>query len=244
MRILVKFATRAAATFFAVLNKWVNFTTNANTRFLITVDDDDATMTNAQSRAGLASYPNNVEVLWGKSKNKIDAINRGMGYTKCVRHCGGGERRHELPQVRGWDDHIIANMAKHFPKLDGALHYYDGYCGDAHLCTLTVMGVELYKRFGYIYYPEYQSLYCDTEYTDVIKAWNVWQYIPEVIIRHEHVGQTPDALYRHNPRNSRRLIRRCTTPANTRPHCTHGWAASSHRARSRRSFWVLHAGGL
>jgi hypothetical protein len=64
----------------------------------------------------------------------------------------------------------------------------------------------MYESFGYIYHPDYKSLFCDTELTDLCKGKlaDKCLYVPYCIIRHEHPGtgyaQNMDALYAHNQR--------------------------------------------
>lgn len=90
-----------------------------------------------------------------------------------------------IPCAENWDAHIASNMEKYFPDLDGCLHYNDGYAGNK-LITLSILGKKLYDYFGYIYHPDYKSLYCDDEFTQEVKRLNKVQYIDDVIIKHEH----------------------------------------------------------
>lgn len=108
-----------------------------------------------------------------------------------------------IPQIKGWDDVLRNHMLARFPDTDGILWVSDGYQGDK-LNTLTIMGRAMYNRFGYLYHPDYKSLFCDTEFTDLCKGelQDKCLYIPYCIIRHEHPGtgyaQNMDALYMHN----------------------------------------------
>jgi len=90
-----------------------------------------------------------------------------------------------IPQVNDWDRHIVDDMENYFPDLDGCLHYNDGYAGEK-LITLSILGKTLYDYFGYIYHPDYKSLYCDDEFTQEVKRLNKVKYIDKVIIKHEH----------------------------------------------------------
>lgn len=93
-----------------------------------------------------------------------------------------------IPQQFFWDLKISKAMKKYFPDLDGALHFNDGYQGD-NLITLSIMGKKLYDYFGYIYHPDYKSLYCDNEFTDEVYRLGKVKYINDVIIKHEHYGE-------------------------------------------------------
>ncbi len=110
-----------------------------------------------------------------------------------------------IPQLQGYDDVIRNHMLSRFPDTDGILWFNDGY-QEYKLNTLTIFGRTMYERFGYIYQPEYKSLFCDTELTDLCKGelQDKCLYIPYCIIRHEHPGtgyaQNMDPLYQHNQR--------------------------------------------
>lgn len=62
----------------------------------------------------------------------------------------------------GWDKWLIDN-------LNGGQDYlvktFDGI--QDWLITLPIMDRTYYERFGYIYYPEYKHMFCDTEMTEV-----------------------------------------------------------------------------
>lgn len=107
-----------------------------------------------------------------------------------------------IPQIQGWDDVIRMHMP---PDTNKILWFNDGFQGEK-LNTLNVFGRQMYNRFGYLYHPEYKSLFCDTELTDLCRGElkDRCTYIPYCIIRHEHPGtgykQNMDALYQHNQR--------------------------------------------
>ena len=54
------------------------------------------------------------------------------------------------------------------------------------LITFSILGKKLYEYFGYIYHPDYKSLYCDDEFTQEVKRLGKEKYIDKVIISHEH----------------------------------------------------------
>lgn len=108
-----------------------------------------------------------------------------------------------IPRIQGYDDVIRTHMMGRFPDTNGILWYNDGFQGN-NLNTLSIMGRAMYNQQGYIYNPEYKSLFCDTEFTDLCKGTLATRclYIPYCIIRHEHPGtgfaQEMDALYQKN----------------------------------------------
>lgn len=106
-----------------------------------------------------------------------------------------------IPVLAGWDDCIAGAMGWHFPAMDGVLHFHDGYLGAGRLITLPVMGVHYFRRFGYIYQPEYRSLFCDNELTEVSRRLNKYAWINLVLARHVHGGANGDAVYAANQRH-------------------------------------------
>lgn len=111
-----------------------------------------------------------------------------------------------IPQINGWDDVIRNYMTARYPDTNGILWFNDGFQGDK-LNTLSIYGRKMYDELGYLYYPEYKSLFCDTELTDRCRGdlASRTTYIPYCIIRHEHPGtgyaQNMDALYMTNQKH-------------------------------------------
>ena len=93
-----------------------------------------------------------------------------------------------IPHAEGWDNDIATAMQEHYPNLDGCVHFNDGVT-DGKLITFSILGRELYKSFGYIYHPDYKSLYCDDEFTQEVMRMDKVKYIDKVIIKHEHYGE-------------------------------------------------------
>jgi hypothetical protein len=106
-----------------------------------------------------------------------------------------------IPLVSGWDDCIATAMQWHFPAFDGVLHFHDGYLGAGRLITLPIMGIHYHRRFGYIYQPEYRSLFCDNELTEVARRVHKYAWIDLVLARHTHGGPNGDAVYEANQRH-------------------------------------------
>jgi GR25 family glycosyltransferase involved in LPS biosynthesis len=104
-----------------------------------------------------------------------------------------------IPQIEGYDDIIREEMKNNHKSTDGVLWFHDGYRTD--LNTLCILGKKYYDRFGYIYNPEYSSLWCDNEFTEVANNLGKQVYINNCIIRHEHliwIGGQNDHLATRN----------------------------------------------
>ena len=163
--------------------------------WVVTMDTDDHRMNNQAVKDWLDGQKN-VWYCYGNNTSKISAINANM------------ENRNfdililisddMLPIVSGYDDIIAEHMFKNFSDLSGCLHFNDGRVGSV-LNTLSIMGKGLYDRFGYIYHPQYTSLWCDNEFSEVTKMWNKTVYIDQIIVKHEWTDATgQDKLHKHN----------------------------------------------
>jgi len=189
MKLLIKFPTRGRKEkFFNVLDKYYdNLDDVDNVRFVITCDNDDDTMNTKEVRALFDDYKN-LEYHYGDSKSKIEAVNNDINDLDFDILLLASDDM--VPQTKGYDTIIKDNMGKYYPDKDGVLWFYDGYRRD--LNTLCVMGVKYYKRFNYIYHPDYNSFYCDNEFTIVANRLKRQQYIDTCIIKHLHPDITKE----------------------------------------------------
>lgn len=200
MRLLIKYPSRERPReFFAVLNKAQKNRMMDTTRFLVTLDSNDASMNNKATKGVMDNW-GNLEYIFGDSEGKISAINRDMDRS--------GEWDVLLllsddmhPIVNGYDKIICNAMKEHFPDLDGVLWLNDGYTAQ-RLNTIVCIGREYYNRFGFIYNPAYKSLFADNEFTDLSVRSGRVHYIQRVLIEHRHPmnvrGVLMDNLYKRN----------------------------------------------
>ena len=196
-RILIKFPTRNRhVKAIEVINKYISFATDPDhIKILVTVDEDD------NSEKYIFTDPR-VTVKIGPSNGKIGAINRDMPHhsTFDILLVASDDM---IPIVRGYDDIIRTELYKNFPDGDGVIWFNDGFRQNK-INTLIICGSKYYQRFGYIYYPEYKSLWCDNEFTDVANRLKRQVYFDTVIIKHEHPANDSnvktDELYRRNDR--------------------------------------------
>lgn len=172
MKILIKYPSRnRKEKFYQNLNKMRVMANNSNDiTYHFTIDDDEVDL-----------YF--IETLGGKSNNKIHAVNRDVPESDwdilvvmsddmvCITH--------------GWDDIIRQDMNENFPDTDGVLHYNDGN-QKANVMTMSIIGRKYYQRDGYIYNPEYQSLWCDVEATEVAHMRGKYKYMGDATILFAH----------------------------------------------------------
>lgn len=199
MNILIKFPTRGRPEkFFDVMNRYAaGIKVRGATKFLVTLDSDDPSMNNTAVISQLLTYKD-LYYDFGTSVSKIHACNRGLNNYLEARGSNTDiillASDDMIPQERGYDEIIRAEMRKHYPDTDGCLWFNDGYRKD--FCTLSIVGRKYYDRFEYLYHPSYKSFYCDNEFTEVAQAAGKIKFIDKVIIKHLHpdwIASDPNA---------------------------------------------------
>lgn len=199
MTLLFKYPTRARPVLFeSTYKKWRSLLSGKHdVEWLISMDVDDNTMNNADITKFLDGE-HNLTYCYGENKSKVSAINANIGCTSQDWQILVLISDDMIPKIQGYDDIIVSKMLEFYPECDGALHFNDGRVGSS-LCTLSIMGRKLYDRFGYVYHPDYQSLWCDNEYTEVCHTFGKMTYIDQIIINHAWVDVTgSDPLHTRN----------------------------------------------
>ena len=182
MVICYVFASRSRPKKFYECLDAVKLLSASDNYFVVAKLDDDDTFID-EYKARLPDYPE-VSVKWGLSSGKIHAINRDL---EDLPPCDiiivlSDDMMAEYP---AFDDEIRKAFEKYFPKFDGIVHTNDGHCRDATM-TLTIIGANLYRRLGYLYYPEYFSIFADNDLTEMCRLMNKYVYVPKVYFRHFH----------------------------------------------------------
>lgn len=143
------------------------------------------------------------QIFFSRNTSKIEACNANMSEIDWPWDIVVLVSDDMIPQIQGYDDVIRNHMSARFPDTNGILWCNDGIQGQ-NLNTLSIYGRTMYNHLGCMYRPEYKSLFCDGELTDLCKTTlaDKCLYIPTCIIRHEHpqtgFPQTMDALYARN----------------------------------------------
>lgn len=196
-RLLIKFPTRnRPEKFKKVFQLYIdNLSGKHDVKFVISMDEDDSTMNNEEIKSWLNSLSINLKYVYGHSKSKIQAVNADLENEDADVLLLASDDM--IPLVKNYDDIIFQCFAEAFPNFDGAIKFNDGLRND-DLMTLCVMGWPLYKQFGYIYHPDYTSVYCDTEQTIVLKKMGKFAVSPICIIQHAWSPQPWDSLHARN----------------------------------------------
>jgi hypothetical protein len=109
-----------------------------------------------------------------------------------------------IPCMEGYDDIIFQGFQHCFPEFDGGIKFNDGLRPEGDpLMVMPVLGSKLYKAIGYFYCPEYTSLYCDNDLTNICAGLEKFVIAKICIIRHEWIpGNHPDADEMHKEQDS------------------------------------------
>ena len=197
MKLLIKFPTRGRPEkALETLKKYIDHCANPDLlRIIVSIDDDDATV----NKKMFEIHPC-VTVISGPPLGKVGAINRDMPdpSTFDIVVLASDDM---VPVFRDYDNVIRSRMKYTFPDNDGVLWFNDGYA-KFKLNTLIICGSPYYKRFGYLYHPDYKSLFCDNEFMDEANRLGRQIYFDKVIIKHEHPANSThiksDEIYDHN----------------------------------------------
>ncbi len=199
-RLLIKIPTRSRPTqFFSQLdNYYRKLSGTVAYHFLISCDEEDATMNNEGVKTRLSWYPN-LTYRFGKNTSKVEAYNADLDFLKDydVLMAVGDDME---VVVHGYDKIIVDKMVERFPDYDGVLNFHDGFVGAA-VNTYPVVGKKFFNRFGTLFHPFYKSLFANEELTDVSRLMGKEAQFDDVLIRHNHpiFGLAPwDNLYIRN----------------------------------------------
>ncbi len=195
MKILLKIPTRQRKEkFFKLLNICIQRLSGDNKyHVLVSCDFDDLSMCNQTVRNKLDSYEN-LSYYFSLRDTKIGACNRDMDKITDDWDVVVLVSDDMMPVVDNYDNYIAAAMDEYFPDTDGVLWFYDGHRKDIN--TVSILGNKYYKRFGYIYYPEYKSFYCDDEHTIVATKLGKQRKCnwPMTLIEHQHYSFSEEFL--------------------------------------------------
>ena len=172
--------------FFKTLDNITSNSAKENYEIIAVLDLDDTTMNNDVVKDRLKSYLK-VNAFFGLSTGKVDAINRELKNMPEDTSIVVLMSDDMVFTQWGFDDIIRMDMLKFFPDTDGALHYPCGTPVQNDIITLLIIGIAYFKRFNYLYHPEYTSLWCDYEQTVVAKKLGKYKNFPHThIFTHLH----------------------------------------------------------
>ena len=163
-----------------------------NRLILVSLDSDDPTMTTPEIMEWLSE--NGCHICYGRSKNKIDAINRDVDKVSEFYDWDilVNVSDDQVFIDKGFDNIIRDEITIDIPQnemfslksTNQVLHFPDGNRSD--LMTMSIIGRHYYERDGYIYHPTYISVYCDDEAQEVAKQRGCYKFVDKNIFQHLH----------------------------------------------------------
>jgi hypothetical protein len=186
-------------------HKWSNHTPQE--RYILSLDYDDPDL-----QKYLDGMPNEF-VLWfdvhkqpsqnayivvGKNRSAVDAINNAARFASGTLVVISDD----MEPCYNWEYELGQVIKKHednHPYNDPwILKTYDGI--QPYIITMPIMNKEYYKKFGYIYHPDFKHLFCDTYLTCVADIIGK-KITAGLLFKHNHYsinGTPPDELHKRN----------------------------------------------
>jgi hypothetical protein len=85
------------------------------------------------------------------------------------------------PSTIGWDRLLLAHLnGKNVVSCD------DGQQGNVRMAGITIFSGALLRAIGYIYPPGFWHTYVDNVWEDIGRTTGCWNYVPEVLVQHDH----------------------------------------------------------
>lgn len=202
MRICFVFPSRSRPVrFFKTLDNIRELSTSDNYFVWAKIDSDDESMSRPEILKQIADKYPEVTVKLDLSENKVHSVNRSM---------------EDLPEcdiiilqsddivwdVKGFDDIIRQDFQKYSPNYDFTIHYPDDH-GKAKTEIVSILGINLYRKLGYIYYPEYESVCSDDDFTQMTKRMKCHVFVNTRLYTHKHPMwglEKWDDQYKHTER--------------------------------------------
>src|SRR5262249_53245122 len=123
--------------------------------YILSVDADDRDL---DGYAHLAAR-HGASLIVNSNRSLVDAANRAAAVA------GGGifvVVSDDFGCPEQWDCRLAEVIGS---RRDAAVFVHDGVEG--RILTLPILGRDLYRRLGYVYFPDYFSLFCDDDLTQV-----------------------------------------------------------------------------
>ena len=170
-------------------------------RFVISIDEDDPLMVNEEMGNYLRGQAD-CQVFVGRSKSKVEAINADFDklgdYDVLILASDD-----MIPTTQHYDVVLADLMTKHFPAMDGCLHFSDGF-NPRGLNTMPIAGKRLLDHWGWVYHPEYVSEYCDDWFQAVTERDGKSYRDARVLFHHQWCSPFgKDATFKRNQGFSR-----------------------------------------
>jgi hypothetical protein len=166
-KLLIQISSRSnpGGLFHALNQYYRNFSGTVAYHFLVTLDENDLVMNTPSMREKLEAYPN-LSYYFGPWNSPIHAKNRDIEKHPNFDILLLG--RDDTIEITAFFDRLIADiMQKSFSAYDGVLTVKNDT--ETKHSIIPIIGKKYYERFGFVYYPGYQSEYHDEDLKSVAK---------------------------------------------------------------------------
>lgn len=177
---------------FLTIQKWKGMAFNSDFEVIVSLDKSDEFAIKYYGAYDMFNHPiHRISIIERDNRSAIDAINnaakKATGEILMV-------VSDDTEPVEHWDEKILGWNT----QSDWILKTQDGI--QNYIITMPVMDRAYYNRFGYIYHPDFQHLFCDTYMTcvaDIIGR----KITSNLLFKHNHYsvgGATMDEVNKKN----------------------------------------------
>lgn len=175
-----------------VVRLWSSRAAQPIFEWVIAVDDGDAAcLEAAKACASFSPVPVRIVINTG-AKNCVAGWNAAAAHTTGRVIIAVSD---DFVPPEGWDHALLSLAPDSWPDGEHAVHVEDGYVHT--LMVLPIITRKRYERFGYLFYPKYESMFCDTELTEVALRDGVVIDAHHLLFEHMH----PDCGKRQRDKN-------------------------------------------
>jgi hypothetical protein len=170
-----------------------------------------------------AEHPESVEYILGVHESQAadftDACNDGVrveinparrcmvdGYTPAVKVATGSVLILDSDDIfppEQWDSLLLESLAGRDPLVDDFVVQVasGGHADERGLMVLPILSRARYERLGYAFYPEYESMYADDDFSEHARIDGAVIDARHLLFPHEHPPMSEwDTVYHHQNR--------------------------------------------
>lgn len=163
-------------------SKWIQ-RASCDVELIVSIDDNDPHRADYLSRYS-HNNPFHTKVISNPNRSAVDAINNAAREAKGDILIVVSDDS-DCPNK--WDELLSFAIGD---KKDFVLKVFDGV--QDWIVTMPIVDREYYNRFGYVYYPEYSHMFCDTEFTHVAHILKKVITRNDIEFKHLHYSVTKE----------------------------------------------------
>jgi glycosyltransferase involved in cell wall biosynthesis len=165
---------------FQTTQDWLNSAVGKDFELVVSIDENDPHKDDYFRLYKSSQY--NTRIIVNHNHNAVQAINNAAKAAQGEVFIVVSD---DTGVLRGWDKILDQTIGT---SVDFVMKVYDGI--QDWIVTMPIMDKVYYNRFGYIYHPEYQHMFCDTHLTHVADALGKLIIRNDILIKHEHYSVT------------------------------------------------------